>query len=129
MKRFVIISALVLGSWIAPTIVPAGEVTEKRTTETSTTYSGTVSEVDPSASRIIIKSETASPMTYTYNKKTTFVDDSGNTVTYEQIRNKPVTVYYTKEGDDMIVSRVVVTRPTGGMIQRKESTTEEREVR
>jgi hypothetical protein len=129
MKRFVIISALALGG-LAVTAPPvsAGEVMEKRT-ETTTSYSGTVSEVDPSASRIIIKSESAAPTTYTYNKRTTFVDDAGNTVTYESIRNRPVTVYYTKEGDAMIVSRVVVTRPTGGVIQRKETTTEEREVR
>src|SRR6185503_19737547 len=128
MKRFVMISAFFVGSVVAPAIVSAGEVIEKRTTETTTSYSGTVSDVDPSASRIIIKSETASPTTYTFTKKTTFVDDAGNTITSESVRNRPVTVYYTKEGDDMIVSRVVVTRPTGGMI-KKETTTEEREVR
>jgi hypothetical protein len=131
MKRFVIISALVIGGLAVSVPAPwvsAGEVIEKRT-ETTTSYSGTVSEVDPSASRIIIRSETAAPTTYTYNKKTTFVDESGNTVTYEAVRNRPVTVYYTKEGDDMIISRVVVTRPTGGVIQKKETTTEEREIR
>jgi len=36
---------------------------------------------------------------------------------------------YTKDGDKMIVSKVVVTNPTGGVIkQRKETTIEEREV-
>jgi hypothetical protein len=128
MKNLAICSAIVAGALLGSAPVWAGDVMEKKTTETTTSYSGTVSEVNPSESHIIIRSESAAPTTYTYNKKTTFVDDSGNTVTYSEIKNKPVTVYYTKEGNDMIVSRVVVTRPTGGMIQKK-TTTEEREVR
>jgi len=53
-------------------------------------------------------------------------DENGNTVTQTEIQNRPVTVYYTKEGDALIATRVVVTRPTGGVIQRKEKTTTER---
>ena len=107
--------------------VLAGDVVERETTEKTTTYSGTVSQVDPSSSTIMLRSESATaPQRYTYTKKTTFTDENGNTVTQTEIQNRPVTVYYTKEGDALIATRVVVTRPTGGVIQRKEKTTTER---
>ena len=107
----------------------AADVIQKETTEKTTvkseTYSGTVSEVDPSQSTIILKSETsAKPMTYAVTEKTTYVDEAGNTVSRETIRNRPVTVYYTKDGDRMVVSKVMVTRPTGGVIQKREETIE-----
>ena len=107
--------------------VLAGEVVERETIEKSSMYSGTVSQVDPSNSTIILRSESATaPQRYTYTKKTTFTDENGNTVTYTEVQNRPVTIYYTKEGDALVASRVVVTRPTGGVIQRKEKTTTER---
>lgn len=130
MKKSPIGTLMFVFALAAPVVLAAADVVEKQTTEKTTTYSGTVSEVNPSASTIMIRSESATaPTTYTYNKQTTFVDESGNTVTYEAIRNQPVTVYYTKQGDQMTVSRVVVTRPTGGVMQRKETTIEQREVR
>ena len=107
--------------------LPAVETVEREVVkETTTRYSGTVSRVDPGSSTIILQSEgaTAQPTTYTYNKQTTFVDDTGKTVTYEEIRNKPVTVYYTAQGDTMVVSKVEVTNRPGGVIERKETTTE-----
>ena len=104
----------------------ASEIIEREVTEKTTTrYSGTVSRVDPGSSTIILRSEAApAPQTYTYTKQTTFVDEAGNTVTYEAIQNRPVTVYYTKQGDSMIVSKVEVTNKPGGVIERKETTTE-----
>jgi hypothetical protein len=99
-------------------------VVERRDT---TTYSGMVSEVDPSSSTIILRSESSeAPRRYTFTKKTTFIDEAGDSVTYETIRNRPVTVYYEKDGDRLVVNRVIVTGPSAGVIQRKE-TTEERE--
>ena len=90
----------------------------------STTYSGTVSEIAPSSSTIVIKSESApQPMRYMFNEKTTFVDASGNTVTQESIRNQPVTVYYSKDGDNMVVSKVVVTKQAPSMMEKKTTTT------
>jgi hypothetical protein len=85
---------------------------ETVTTSKTTTYSGVVSEVNPSSSTIILKSESSpTPVTYTYSKETAFVDSQGNVVTYETIRNSPVTVEYTTEGDQMVVRRVVQTAP------------------
>ena len=106
--------------------IAQAQVVQKETTEKTTTYSGTVSELVPSTNTIIIRSESApAPTTYTYTKQTTFVDSDGNVVSQETVKGNPVTVYYSKEGDSMVVNKVVVTKPApaGGMIQKKETTT------
>src|SRR6266849_330183 len=78
----------------------------------TTTYSGTVSEIDPSSSTITVRSETSTaPTKYVFTKETVFADPQGHVVSYDTIRNAPVTVYYTREGDRMIVSKVVTTKP------------------
>lgn len=62
------------------------------------------------ASTIILKSETKSaPTTYTYNKETVFVDSQGKIVTYETVKDSPVTVSYVRDGDRMIVTKVTAT--------------------
>ena len=102
--------------------------TSVTTTEKATTYSGVVSEINPTTSTMIIKSETApAPVTYTYTKQTAFVDAQGNVVSYETIKNAPVTVEYTKDGDRTIVTRVVATRPA--VVMHKEETTTHTETR
>jgi hypothetical protein len=91
------------------------------TTEKTTTYKGVVSEVNPTSSTIILRSEgTSAPRTYTYNKETVFVDPSGNVVSYDVIKDSPVTVSYRQEGDRMIVTKVEATGPR---VQRRETTT------
>ena len=93
------------------------------TTEKTTSYSGVVSDFNTGTSTIILKSETApAPTTYTFTKETVFVDGQGKVVSQETIRNSPVTVEYIKEGDRMIVRRVVLTTPTSGT-RSKETTT------
>ncbi len=117
--------ALALGSVIAATqVVLADMASEKTTTTTqSTTYSGTVSEVDPSSSTIILRSETAAaPQKYVYTKETVFTDPAGHTVSYDAIKNTPVTVYYTRDGDRMVVSKVVTTKPVTTTETHREST-------
>ncbi|HEX9724691.1 MAG TPA: hypothetical protein VGC53_10470 [Vicinamibacteria bacterium] len=108
------LAGVALSGWMAF----AGEVIEKQTT--TTTYSGTVSDISPSSSTIVIKSESSpAPVTYTFNKTTTWVDASGNVITSEQVRNSPVTVHYVKEGDSMVVTKVVASKPS----TTKETTT------
>jgi hypothetical protein len=83
-------------------------------TTSPSTYTGVVSEINPTASTIILKSESApAPVTYSYTPQTVFVDASGNTVSYEAIRNVPVRVEYADQGGRTIVTRVVATRPIG----------------
>ena len=119
MKKFasaMAVSALALGGLLTAASVNA----DMTTTEKTTTYTGTVSEVNPSASTIILRSESSSaPQTYTYNKETVFTDDQGKIVTYEAIKDSPVTVTYTRDGDRMIVTKVTKAPST----VRRETTT------
>ncbi|TMA78445.1 MAG: hypothetical protein E6J72_14015 [Deltaproteobacteria bacterium] len=117
--------ALALGSTFMVSIATAEMNERSVTTEKTTTYSGTVSEIDPSSSTITIRSETApAPTKYVFTKETVFADPQGHVVSYDAIRNTPVTVYYTREGDRMIVSKVVTTKPV--VTEHRESTTTER---
>ncbi|MFN2425257.1 MAG: hypothetical protein ABR587_02275 [Candidatus Binatia bacterium] len=109
---------------------------ETVTTSKTTTYTGVVSEVNPSSSTIILKSEASpSPVTYTYTKETTFVDSKGNVVTYETIKNSPVTVEYTTEGGQTVVRKVIQTAPavevapSAPVIREKTTTRTETETR
>lgn len=97
--------ALALGTFSATTVLADMEKTTT-TTEKTTTYKGTVSEVNPSSSTIILRSETSAPTTYTYNKETIFTDEGGKVVAYDTIKDSPVTVTYTRDGDRMIVTKV-----------------------
>jgi len=104
--------------------VAVGLAADTVITEKTTSYSGVVSEINPSSSTIILKSETApAPVSYNFTKETTFVDAQGNVVSQETIRNAPVTVEYMQEGDRTIVKRVVVTRPAGSVTRKEETTT------
>jgi hypothetical protein len=113
-------------------IVSIATADETVTTKTeTTTYSGTVSEINPTASTIILRSEASpTPVTYKYTKETSFVDASGNVVSYETIRNSPVRVEYSTVGGETIVRRVVQTGPAvvvtppapGGVIREKTTT-------
>jgi hypothetical protein len=85
-------------------------------TETST-VTGTVSDVTPS-SRIVVTSNGA-PTTYTIDKKTVFVDESGNVVSYDQVRGQPVKVYVSENKEQpVVVERVVVTKPVTRVIEQ-----------
>lgn len=84
--------------------------TTESTTTTTTNTAGTIEEFTPASSRIIVRSSSG-PVSYTYSKRTTFVDDAGNVVSSETIRpGIPTTVYYATEAGQPVVSRVVVHR-------------------
>ena len=95
---------------VTTTAAPATAATSTtQTTETNT--AGTITSFTPGSSQIVVRSSTGAPATYTYSKKTTFVDASGNVVNYETIKaGEPTTVYYTTENGQPVVSKVVVQR-------------------
>ena len=97
---------------------------ETVTTTKTTSYSGMVSEINPSSSTIILKSESsAAPVTYSYSKETTFVDSAGKTVSADMILNSPVTVEYSSEGGRTVVRRVVQTGPARKVTETHTETT------
>jgi len=122
MKTNRLIPTVSLGLAIGFLATAAVAEMETTTTTKTTTYSGVVSQIDPSASTIILKSETSpAPVTYNFSKETTFVDSTGKTVSSEAIMNSPVTVEYSTEGGRTIVRRVVQTGPPR-TIQEKTTT-------
>jgi hypothetical protein len=120
--RSLLAPSLVLAlGFAAPVLAQMDSTTTTTTTEKTSTFRGVVSEVNPSSSTIILRSEGASaPRTYTYNKETVFVDPQGKVVSYDTIKDSPVTVSYRTEGDRMIVTKVEATGPR---IQHRETTT------
>ena len=79
-------------------------------TTTTTTSNGTVSQFGPDT--IVVKSTTSTtPLSYSYSKTTTYVDENGNAVSSETVKSgAPVTIYYTQDGDKMIATKVVVRK-------------------
>ena len=110
--------AVTSGAWAQATV---------ETTTTTTNSAGTISEFGPDV--LVIKSETApAPIRYSYTTKTVYVDEAGAPVTLTTVKSGiPVTVYYTKEGDKMVASKVVVrkvvTKPVAPVIEEKKTTT------
>jgi hypothetical protein len=93
------------------------------TTETSTTTStGTISTYTPGTDYITFRSSTdAAPVRYYYSKDTTILDPEGHTVTWSAVRPYlPATVYYTRDGERMVVRKIVLSKPT---VTEKETTT------
>jgi len=94
-------------------IIPCGLFAQQETeTVTKTETVGTVSEVSPDT--IVVQTQTTkSPLTYSYTKTTTYVDETGAPVTIETVKSgQPVTVYYTLEDGRMIANKVVVHKTT-----------------
>lgn len=89
------------------------------TTGTTTTTSvqpveviGTITEYAPDVISVRT-TETAAPVRYSYTKTTEYVDEAGNKVSAEVIKSgAPVTIRYVKDGDRMVVSRVIVRKQT-----------------
>jgi hypothetical protein len=83
------------------------------TTTTSTTSSdGTIGDLSPSVITVRSTSSTT-PVSYSYSKTTTYVDESGNPVSMETVHSgAPVTVYYSDDGGQMMATKVVVHKVT-----------------
>src|SRR5437667_1037793 len=94
------------------------------TTEASTTTStGTISTYTPGTDYITFRTSTeAAPVRYYYSKDTTILDPEGHVVTWSAVRpDLPATVYYVRDGDRMLVRKIVLSKPT--VIEKKETTT------
>ena len=93
------------------------EVTETTTTNAS----GTITTYTPGTDYIMFRGTTGAPVRYYYTKDTTILDPAGQTVTWSAVRpDLPATVYYVREGDRMIVRKIMLSKPT---VIEKETTT------
>ncbi len=89
------------------TTVATGNGETTKTTVTEST--GTVTEYTPGLA-LILKTEAAEPVHYKFGKTVTYVTSDGKVIEASKIRkDSKVRVHYIKEGDDMVVDKVIVT--------------------
>ena len=124
-KKFLFLGATIV-SLSFGTAIEMNAQTTVQTTTTATQSVGTISEFGPET--IVIRSETSpEPIRYSYSKTTTYVDETGAPVSIETVKSGlPVTVHYSRVGDQMVASRVIVRRavvPAAPVIEKKTTTT------
>jgi hypothetical protein len=91
------------------TTVATGTNGTTETTTTTTESTGTVTEFTPGRA-LILKTEAAEPMRYKFGKTVTYVTSDGKVIETSKIRkDSKVRVHYMKDGDDMVVDKVIVT--------------------
>jgi hypothetical protein len=94
------------------------------TSASTVSSAGTITTYTPGEDYLMFRSgpgTTGAPVRYYYGKDTTILDPEGRTVTWSAVRpDLPATVYYVKEGDRMLVRKIVLSKPT---VVEKETTT------
>jgi hypothetical protein len=82
------------------------------TTETTTTTTesfGTVTDFTPGDS-LILKTDASEPMHYKFGKTVEYVNAHGKVIETSKIRkDSKVRVHYVRQGDDMLVDKVILT--------------------
>src|SRR5213596_779747 len=107
------------------TVTTKDAATGTAVTETSTTTAtGTISTYTPGTDYITFRTSTdTAPVRYYYTKDTTILDPEGHTVTWSAVRpDLPATVYYTRDGERMVVRKVVLSQPAA-VYEKRETTT------
>ena len=79
------------------------------TTTTTTESYGTVTEFSPGAA-LVLSTGSGEPVHYKFSKTVTYVTPEGKVIEASKIKkNSKVRVHYIKEGNDMLVDKVIVT--------------------
>jgi uncharacterized membrane protein YecN with MAPEG domain len=92
------------------TTVATGTNGTTETTTTTTESTGTVTEFTP-GEMIVVKTEAVEPVRYKFSKQVTYVTSDGRVIEPSMIRkDSKVQVHYIKNGDDMLVDKVIVTK-------------------
>ena len=91
------------------TTVATGTNGVSETTTTTTESFGTVTEFTP-GHQLFLKTEADQPVRYKFSKSVTYVTPDGKMIEASKIRkDSKVRVHYIKQGDDMLVDKVIVT--------------------
>jgi hypothetical protein len=78
------------------------------TTTTTTESNGVVTEFTP-GHHLFLKTEAAEPVHYKFGKTVTYVTTDGKVIEASKVRkDSKVRVHYVREGDDMLVDRVII---------------------
>ena len=92
------------------TRVTTGNPATTETTTTTTESTGTVTDFTP-GQMIVVKTEAVEPVRYKFSKQVTYVTSDGRVIQPSEIRkDSKVQVHYVKDGDDMLVDKVIVTK-------------------
>jgi hypothetical protein len=129
MKRLLLIPGIAAFALLCSPPVHGQAVVRETTTTTTAPLevTGTVTEWAPDTV-IVREKDVAEPVRYGFAKSVEYVDEAGNPVRREIIRSGvPVRMRYIREGDRMLVDRVIVQRPAG-TTTTTETTTTTREV-
>jgi hypothetical protein len=109
---FICATALVIAVAQAQTSSTSTTTTAGAGTETTTTTTesyGTVTEFSPGAS-LVLSTGSGEPVHYRFSKTVTYVTPDGKVIEASRIKkNSKVRVHYIKEGNDMLVDKVIVT--------------------
>jgi hypothetical protein len=91
------------------TTVATGTNGTTETTTTTTESTGVVTDFTP-GHQLFLKTEAAQPVQYKFGKTVTYVTADGKVIEASKIRkDSKVRVHYIKQGDDMLVDKVIVT--------------------
>ena len=91
------------------TTTATGATGATETTTTTTESLGTVTEFTP-GQFLVLKTEAGQPVRYKFGKTVTYVTADGKVIETSKIRkDSKVRVHYLKDGDDMVVDKVIVT--------------------
>ena len=92
------------------TTVATGTNGATETTTTTTESTGTVTEFTP-GHVLFLKTEAAEPVRYKFDKTVTYMTSDGKVIEASKItKDSKVRVHYIKNGDDMLVDKVIVTQ-------------------
>jgi hypothetical protein len=92
------------------TTVATGTNGTTETTTTTTESTGTVTEFTP-GQMMVLKTEAAEPVRYKFGKTVTYVTSDGRVIEASKVRkDSKVRVHYMKDGDDMVVDKMIVTQ-------------------
>jgi hypothetical protein len=106
MKKLILCVALAVAAPFA-----WAQVSETTTTTTTTDANGTITSFTP-GNTIVLK-ETSGPVSYRFGKSVTYVTRSGKVLDEDAVKTRikvgiPVRVHYMREGDNMMVDRVIL---------------------
>src|SRR4051794_9588405 len=109
------------------TTTTAGDTVSSSTTTSTSSLdgTGTITTYSPGTDYISMRTTTGTePTRYYYSKNTTVVDPSGATVDMALLRpDMPVRYTYVKEGDRMVISKIIVQKPVAEITKETTTTT------
>ena len=113
------------GAGVSATTTTSGTTGVSATTSTSTLDgTGTITTYTPGESFTVRSESSTSPVTYYTSKDVTVVDPTGAAVDVKYLRaDVPVKYTYVKQGDRMVVSKIIVQKPLAEITKETTTTT------